>query len=157
MTIDEIRQLVELVQESGVVELEITRGDDTIRITREHAQQVSAAAAPVMPPAPPAAYAASAPPTESTASASTAEQAPRSDLHEIPSPMVGTFYRAPSPDSPSYVEVGDCVEEGQVVCIVEAMKLMNEISADRAGVVEEILVENAQPVEFGQVLFRIKP
>jgi len=102
----------------------------------------------------PAAAGATVPPT---AGEPAPEEAAKSTLPEITSPMVGTFYRAPSPDSPPYVEVGDRVEEGQVVCIVEAMKLMNEISADRSGVVEEICVENAQPVEFGQPLFRIRP
>ena len=155
MTIDEIRQLVQLVQESAVAELEVTRGDDTIRIIREHPKQAAVMSAAMPPPA------AAAQPTPGAAPSAVPQEggaeAPKSNLHEIPSPMVGTFYRAPSPDSPPYVEVGDRVEEGQVVCIVEAMKLMNEISVDRAGVVEEILVENAQPVEFGQVMFRIKP
>ena len=159
MTIDEIKQLIQLVQESSIAELEISRGDDQIKIIREHKQDLVVspqAAAPTfaVPPAAPVAPAAA---PAGSATPAAPQEAPKSNLHEITSPMVGTFYRAPSPDSDPYVEVGDKVEEGQVVCIVEAMKLMNEISADRAGVVEEIAVENAQPVEFGQAMFRIKP
>ena len=158
MTIDEIKQLVHLVQESSIAELQISRGDDKIRIVREHKQDLivsPGAAAPTfaVPSAAPAAAPAPAAAADATAPAA---PAPRTDLHEIKSPMVGTFYRAPSPDSKPYVEVGDKIADGQVVCIVEAMKLMNEITAERGGVVEEICVENAQPVEYGQVMFRIK-
>ncbi len=91
--------------------------------------------------------------------AAPAEAAPVVDesLHEVTSPFVGTFYRAPNPDAPSYCEIGQRVEKGQVLCIVEAMKLMNEIEADSAGILEAILVENAEPVEYGQPLFKIRP
>ncbi len=150
MTLDEIRQLVDLVQQSAIAELEIRRGDDTIRIVHHHPQPSAAAVGAAYAP-PPAAPAPTAPSDEATPSA------PRTDLHELKAPMVGTFYRAPSPESPPYVEIGDRVTEGQTVCIIEAMKLMNEIPADRSGTVVEIAVENSDPVEYGQALIRIKP
>ena len=152
MTLDEIRQLIELVQKSEIAELRITRGDDTIRITRQFPAQVVAA-----PPQAPSA-APTAPPTVA-ALVSSEQSAPTepSGLHEITAPMVGTFYRAPSPESPPYINIGDHVDAGQTICIIEAMKLMNEIPADRSGTVTEIAVDNAQPVEFGQTLIRIKP
>jgi acetyl-CoA carboxylase biotin carboxyl carrier protein len=156
VTLDEIRELVELVQSSAISELEITRNDDTIRIVREHPQQVVASAAPMQTTiaaqgAAPAAAVDSAP-----GDASATESAP-SNHHEMPAPMVGTFYRSPSPESDAYIKVGDHVDEGQTVCIIEAMKLMNEIPADRSGTVVEICVENADPVEYGQALLRIQP
>jgi len=145
VTIEEIRQLIALVQETAIAELEICRGDDRIRIVRQHGAQapVVMTSAPMMPSAVPAPVA--------------PEKPARSDLYEITAPMVGTFYRAPAPDAPPYVNAGDHIEKDQVICIIEAMKLMNEIPAGRAGTVVEIAVENAQPVEFGQVLVRIKP
>ncbi len=152
MTLDEIRQLIELVQKSEIAELRITRGDDTIRITRQFPAQVVASppqAASTVPNASPAAVA--------PVSAEQPAPAVPSGLHEITAPMVGTFYRAPSPESPPYINVGDHIDAGQTICIIEAMKLMNEIPADRSGTVTEIAVENAQPVEFGQPLIRIKP
>ncbi len=150
MTIDEIRQLVELVKSSEIAELEIARGDDTIRIVREYPQQVvsSPQAAPV----------AMSPQQHAVAPvAASAEEPPASNLYEMTAPMVGTFYRASSPEAAPFISVGDRVEEGQTICIIEAMKLMNEIPADRSGTVVDIAVENAQPVEFGQVLIRIAP
>ena len=154
MTLDEIRELVELVQSSAISELEITRNDDTIRIVREHPQQVVASAAPMQTTV--AAQGAT-PAVDSVPSdASATESAPSND-HEMPAPMVGTFYRSPSPESDAYIKVGDHVDEGQTVCIIEAMKLMNEIPADRSGTVVEICVENADPVEYGQALLRIQP
>ena len=147
MTLEEIRQLIELVQQSSIVELEIGRGDDRIRIVRQHQQTAVVTGSPA-----PAAATASSPPA-----ADALESATPSELHEITAPMVGTFYRAPAPDAPPFIEVGDHVADGQTVCIIEAMKLMNEIPADRAGTVVEIVGENAQPVEYGQPLVRIKP
>jgi len=151
VTIDEIRQLVDLVQQSAIAELEITRGDDAIRIVHHH-PQVAAPAGLVASGAPAAAAPAPAP-----AAAEAAPPAGRTDLYELKAPMVGTFYRAPSPESPPYAQVGDRVTEGQTVCIIEAMKLMNEIPIDRSGTVIEIACENADPVEYGQVLIRIEP
>jgi len=145
-----------MVQESSIAELEVTQGENHIRIVREHQKTVVAGptAATLAAPAPvasePAAVAATPPPAESAPQ-------PAGELHEIKAPMVGTFYRAPAPDAPPYIEVGAHISEGQIVCIIEAMKLMNEIPADRSGTVVEIAVDNAQPVEYGQVLVRIRP
>jgi acetyl-CoA carboxylase biotin carboxyl carrier protein len=155
VTIDEIRQLVELVKSSEIAELEIARGDDTIRIVRRHPQQTvsSPQAAPV------AMYPqqhAVAPAVDVSGAASAGEPSV-SNLYDMTAPMVGTFYRASSPEVAPFISVGDRVEEGQTICIIEAMKLMNEIPADRSGTVVDIAVENAQPVEFGQVLIRITP
>ena len=140
----ELKRLIDLVQSTGIGELEVTSGGKTIRI---------AAAAGTVPmttlaaPAPTATPAAAAP---ATAAADTG-----SEPVAIISPMVGTFYRAPAPDADPYIEVGDTVTVGQTVCIVEAMKLMNEIESEVKGRVVKILVENAQPVEYGQALFRV--
>jgi len=153
VTLDEIRQLIELVQKSEIAELRINRGDDTIRITRQFPVQVVEATpnvAPGTPGTPPATATASAPADEPVSAA-------QSGLYDVTAPMVGTFYRAPSPESPVYINVGDHIDAGQIICIIEAMKLMNEIPADRSGTVVEIAIENAQPVEFGQTLIRIKP
>jgi acetyl-CoA carboxylase biotin carboxyl carrier protein len=138
--------LIDLVAESGVSELEVTEGEDKVRIVKNPApiaaplQQVYAAA-----PAAPAAAAAPA-----------AEAAPAEPTgHAVKSPMVGTFYRSPTPGADSFVKIGDTVKEGQTLCIIEAMKLLNEIESDKSGVVKEILCENGQGVEFGQALFII--
>ena len=157
MQVDDIKRLVEIFQESDIDELEIDWGEGkTIRMTRRLgangtvavAAPVMAAAAPVAPaPAVAAAAPVPAPPME----------APDAGLVEIRSPMVGTFYRAPSPESPSYAEVGNRVEKGQVVCIVEAMKLMNEIESEVSGTIVRLGVDNASPVEFNQTLFYVKP
>ena len=128
-----LRGLIEAVDDSGIDSLEIARGGTKIRINK------------TPPPAPVAAAAAAAP------------AAPASTLVEIKSPMVGTFYRAPAPEAPSYVEVGSRIARGQTLCILEAMKLMNELPAEVNGTVREICVENGEPVEYGQVLFRIDP
>jgi acetyl-CoA carboxylase biotin carboxyl carrier protein len=134
------------VQESGIAELEITEGEEKVKIVKGGV--VSVSAAPVM--AMPAAPAAPAP-----AAASAAAEAPDASQegHVVKAPMVGTFYRSPSPDAKVFVEVGQAVKEGDTICIIEAMKLMNEIEADASGVVKAILVENGQPVEYGQPLF----
>jgi acetyl-CoA carboxylase biotin carboxyl carrier protein len=149
----EIRQLIRLVQRTGIGELEVSSGDRTVRIAAQPHLPVNVGYSP--------AVAASAPAAETPAAAG-AGKAPSSpqgteDLAAVTSPMVGTFYRAPAPDADPYVEVGDLVEVGQTVCIIEAMKLMNEIESERRGRVVKILVENAQPVEFGQKLFLIEP
>lgn len=155
MDLRKLKKLIDLVQESGIAELEITEGEEKVRIARggvvSVAQpQTAAAAAPA--PAPSAAPA----PAPSAAPAPAAPEPPAaSDGHAMKSPMVGTFYRAPSPDAKPFVEVGQVVKEGQTMCVIEAMKLMNEIEADASGTVKAILVENGQPVEYGQALFII--
>ncbi|MEC7816589.1 MAG: acetyl-CoA carboxylase biotin carboxyl carrier protein [Pseudomonadota bacterium] len=151
MDIRKIKKLIELLEESDVEELEIQEGDDSVRISRRREQPagghyVSHYAAPA-PQAPAPAPAADPAPAESSASAPAAPSG-----HSVKSPMVGTFYRAPSPTAASFVEIGQKVNVGDVICIVEAMKMMNQIEADKAGTVTEILVENGQPVEFDQPL-----
>ena len=152
MDLRKLKTLIDLVAESGVSELEVTEGEDKVRIVKNPApiaaplQQVYAAA-PAAAPAAPAPAAAAAP---------TAEAAPAEPTgHAVKSPMVGTFYRSPTPGADSFVKIGDTVKEGQTLCIIEAMKLLNEIESDKSGVVKEILCENGQGVEFGQALFII--
>jgi acetyl-CoA carboxylase biotin carboxyl carrier protein len=147
----EIRQLIRLVQRTGIGELEVSSGDRTVRIAAQSQHPANAGFSP--------AAMAFAPAPERPAAAGAASSAPQAteNLAIIASPMVGTFYRAPAPDADPYVEVGDLVEMGQTVCIIEAMKLMNEIESECRGRVVKILVENAQPVEFGQKLFLIEP
>ena len=150
MDIRKVKKLIELLEESGIDELEIKEGEETVRIARNrhHAGPVTYQMAPQQQ------YAAPAPAAAPAAPAEKKEDVRRSG-HAMRSPMVGTFYRSPSPGSPSFVEVGASVKVGDVVCIIEAMKMMNQITADKAGVVEAILVESGQPVEFDQPLFTI--
>ena len=151
MDLRKLKKLIDLVQESGIGEIEITEGEEKVRISRASTSAPMMMAAPQMqhvalgtgpgggqPMAPPPAAAAE----------------PKG--HTLKSPMVGTFYRAPSPGAPSFVEVGQSVSKGQTLCIIEAMKLLNEIESDVAGTVKAILVENGQPVEYGQPLFLIE-
>ena len=154
MELDKIRELVQMVEESGISELELSNRGETIRICKQGAATVVAAPSAPVPTAAPAATAASAPTPSETESAPAAARAPG---HEVTSPIVGTFYSSPSPDADPFVQVGLRVAKGDVLCIVEAMKLMNEIEAEFSGTVREVLVENAQPVEFGQPLFVIEP
>jgi acetyl-CoA carboxylase biotin carboxyl carrier protein len=151
-----LRGLIQAVDDSGIDSLEIARGGTKIRINKTPPPAPVTAASPapaVAHAAPaPAPAAAAAPPAPAAAPA-----APPSSLLEIKSPMVGTFYRAPAPEAPAYVEVGSRISRGQTLCILEAMKLMNELPAEVAGTVREICVENGEPVEYGQVLFRIDP
>jgi oxaloacetate decarboxylase alpha subunit len=149
--LSELRQLIRLVQRTGIGELEVSSGGRTVRISATAGTTI-ATAPPVMTTAAHAAKA-SEPEALSESTASTAT----SNTVAVTSPMVGTFYRAPAPDADPYVEVGDKVEVGQTVCIVEAMKLMNEIEAEVRGRIVQILAENAQPVEFGQTLFLVEP
>ena len=142
----ELRRLIRLVQKTGIGELEVTSGGRTVRISASATAGVEAMAFPAAAATIPAAGASASPSATGT-----------EHLTPIVSPMVGTFYRAPAPDADPYVEVGDLVEVGQTVCIVEAMKLMNEIESEAKGRVVRILVENAQPVEYGQKLFLIEP
>ena len=149
MNLKEIREIISLMNENDLTEIEVEREGSKIRIKKssfephesvhQELPQYHVSTQPVSQPA-----------TET-------ETAANSNKKEIKSPMVGTFYRAPSPEAPPFVEVGQEVEVGQVVCIVEAMKLMNEIKSEIRGKVTEILVENAQPVEFGQALFHVEP
>jgi acetyl-CoA carboxylase biotin carboxyl carrier protein len=151
MDLRKLKKLIDLVQESGIAELEITEGEEKVKIVKGGAVTLSAAA-PVMVAA--AAPALAAPPgPAAVAAAPAAEPEPGQEGHVVKAPMVGTFYRSPSPDAKVFVEVGQAVKEGDTICIIEAMKLMNEIEADASGVVKAILVENGQPVEYGQPLF----
>jgi acetyl-CoA carboxylase biotin carboxyl carrier protein len=157
---EEIRRLVKIVEESSIADLEVSRWGRKVKISKYPGNshqapypwahvQIPAAPAGVPMPAP---VVSSAPAAESPQSAA----APAKNLVEIKSPMVGTFYRAPAPDADPYVQVGTAVSKGQVLCIIEAMKLMNEIEADFACRIVEILVENAQPVEYNQPLFQVE-
>jgi acetyl-CoA carboxylase biotin carboxyl carrier protein len=162
MTLDEIRELVQVVNESGIAELEVQRGDDRVRIKRSFApaeipvvtptvtvpMSVPVNATPVPPhahvPAPAAAAPAGGPAGEG-------------DTVLVKSPIVGTFYESPQPGAPAFVKVGDTVQPGQVLCIIESMKLMNEIEAEISGVVVAKLVESGHPVEYGEALFSLRP
>jgi acetyl-CoA carboxylase biotin carboxyl carrier protein len=151
MTIEEIRELINIVNESGVAELEVQRGDNRVRIRRTQREARvgftavdSHAPAPAVAP-PPAPIAAPKPPE------------PSEDELLVKSPIVGTFYEASSPSNPPFVRVGETVQPGAVLCIIESMKLMNEIEAEIAGVVTSKLVTNGQPVEYGEALFGIRP
>jgi acetyl-CoA carboxylase biotin carboxyl carrier protein len=153
MDIRKIKKLIELVEESGIAELEITEGEESVRINRNNMsagpayaqfapQQYAPAPAPAVAPAAPVAE------SEAPAAGPTG--------HQVKSPMVGSFYAAASPEAPAYVEVGSQVKVGDTLCIVEAMKMMNQIESDKAGTVKAILVENGEPVEFDQPLFFIE-
>ena len=144
MDLRKLKKLIDLVQESGIAELEITEGEEKVRISR-----VSQGAAMVQPQV-------VAVPTAAAAIPAAAAEVPAPvEGHVVKSPMVGTFYRAASPGAKTFVEVGDRVNTGDTLCIIEAMKLLNEIEADQGGVVKEVYVENGQPVEYGEPLFLI--
>ena len=153
MDIRKVKKLIELLEESGIDELEIHEGEESVRISRY--SQNAPAASYVAQPAPVAALAPAPAAAAAPAAETVAPEAPQPNGHQITSPMVGTFYTAPSPSSPAFVEVGQHVKEGDVLCIVEAMKMMNQIKADKSGTIEAILVENGQPVEYDQPLFMI--
>lgn len=161
MDLRKIKTLIDLVQESGIAELEITEGDHRVRITRAVAGMAMGSQPVQQYLAPPQGVTGS-PPAMSTAPATAPPSAPvvvepaAPTGHVVKSPMVGTFYRSGSPGSPSFAEIGKQVALGETLCIIEAMKLMNEIESDKAGVVKAILVENGQPVEYGQPLFIIE-
>jgi acetyl-CoA carboxylase biotin carboxyl carrier protein len=139
-----LKKLIDLVQESGIAELEITEGEEKVKIVKGGALSVTPGPAAPAPEPRPAAPAGSAPAPEAEAGL---------EGRVIKAPMVGTFYRSASPDAKPFVEVGQTVKEGETVCIIEAMKLMNEIESDATGAIKAILVENGQPVEYGQPLF----
>ena len=150
MDLRKLKKLIDLVEESGIAELEITEGEEKVRISRNvttnapaSATVTSLAAAPVA--------------AEPVAAAPAGGEAvaPQAEGHVLKSPMVGTYYRAPTPGAKAFVEVGQTVNEGDTVCIIEAMKMLNEIEADRSGVIKSILVENGQPVEYGHALMVI--
>ena len=143
MDLRKLKTLIDLVAESGIAELEITEGEGKVRIVKFSQQNAQPAYAPV------AAPAAAAGGDAAPAAASVPQG------HVVKAPMVGTFYRAPNPGAPPFVEVGQTVKEGDALCIIEAMKLLNEIEADKSGVIKEVLIENGEPVEYGQPLFVI--
>ena len=154
MDIRKVKKLIELLEESSISEIEVTEGDDTVRISRTS----SIAPPPAMPQTVSLPVA-----TQDVQQASSeqpinaAREASSSSAHDVEAPMVGTFYRSSSPDTAPFVEIGTTVKKGEPLCIIEAMKMMNHIEAPIAGTVEAILVENAEPVEFGQSLIRIEP
>jgi acetyl-CoA carboxylase biotin carboxyl carrier protein len=145
MDLRKLKKLIDLVQESGIAELEITEGEEKVKIVKGGVVVTAPAVA--------ATPAVEARPAPSAAPAPAGEPEPAQEGHVVKAPMVGTFYRSPSPDAKPFVEVGQAVKEGDTICIIEAMKLMNEIEADASGTVKAILVENGQPVEYGQPLF----
>ncbi len=153
MDIRKVKKLIEMLEASNLGEIEIREGEESIRISRGSSMAPPAIASVVA--AAPAAAPASAAPAAAPASAAPAEAAVPSG-HPVKSPMVGTFYRAPSPDAKPFVEVGNTVAVGDRLCIIEAMKMLNEIESDKAGTVRAILKENGQPVEYGEVLFVIE-
>ncbi len=148
-SLDEVRQFAELAKAFGLAELEVSRGETSVRIRREVARPEMPAASPLP--------VGAAPPVPVTAVPAQPLELAAAGLVAIEAPMVGTFYRAPSPEADPYVKEGDTVKEGQVLCIIEAMKLMNEIESKVHGRIAKILVENGQPVEYGQPLFLVEP
>jgi acetyl-CoA carboxylase biotin carboxyl carrier protein len=169
MTVNEIRELINLAAETGIAELEVQRGDARVRIRRAgfaNPQEIVVAApayaAPAVAAAAPAAASAASPgpapipAIESTQQREEAKAAPDANLTLVKSPIVGTFYESASPGAPAFVSVGDRVQPGKVLCIIESMKLMNEIEAETSGIIERKLVLNGQPVEYGEALFAIR-
>ena len=157
MDLRKIKKLIELLDESGIAEIEVTEGEGSVRISRYGtAPPPPAAAVPGGFPAASPAAAGGAPAPSSEPASEPAEEHPRPKGFEIEAPMVGTMYRAPSPGAPPFVEVGSRISSGDVVCIIEAMKILNQIESEVGGVVKEILVENGQPVEYGQTLMIVE-
>jgi acetyl-CoA carboxylase biotin carboxyl carrier protein len=154
MDIRKVKKLIELLEESGIAEIEIKEGEESVRISRQPTGAVASHFPIYAPPAPSAVMvtaAAAAPAAESAAA-----PAAKSNDYTVQAPMVGTFYSAPAPGAKSFVQIGDEVKVGQVLCIIEAMKMMNQIESDRAGKITSVLVQNGDPVEFGQALFSIQ-
>ncbi|MBA2484356.1 MAG: acetyl-CoA carboxylase biotin carboxyl carrier protein [Nitrosomonas sp.] len=154
MDLRKIKKLIELVEESGIAELEITEGEEKVRINKSGTVQNYAIMPPFMQPA--AAHTQQTPVTESNAASTEPTKSALPEGHVVKSPMVGTFYRSSSPGASPFVEVGHTVKVGETLCIIEAMKLLNEIEADKEGVIKAIMVENGQPVEYGEPLFIIQ-
>lgn len=152
MDIRKVKKLIELLDESGIAEIEITEGEESVRISRH--PQGMVAAAPVAAPLPAPVAAAPAAPVAAPPPAP-APVEPEEEGYGVTAPMVGTFYSAPSPGAPPFVQVGDRINEGDTLCIVEAMKMMNQIEAEVSGVIKSIRVQNGEPVEYGQILFVI--
>jgi len=148
MDIRKVKKLIELLDESGIAEIEITEGEESVRISRYSGY----AAAPQLVAPPPAAAPAAAAPV---AAAPVTMAEPEEDGFGVTAPMVGTFYSSPSPGSPAFVQVGDKVNQGDILCIVEAMKMMNQIEAEVSGTIKSIRAQNGDPVEYGQILFVI--
>jgi acetyl-CoA carboxylase biotin carboxyl carrier protein len=151
MDIRKVKKLIELLEESGISELEISEGEESVRISRHPRMSVPSGMAMANPMSQPAQVAAPAPPATAAG-----EHKPRNDEHTVTSPMVGTYYSSPSPGAKAFVEIGTEIEVGQILCIIEAMKMMNQIESDKAGRVTAILAKNGEPVEFGQPLFIIE-
>ena len=151
MDLRKLKKLIDLVEESGIAELEITEGEEKVRISRNHSPNspANASVTPVV------AVPIAAAPVGASAPAAAEPVPAQAEGHVLKSPMVGTYYRAPTPGAKPFVEVGQTVNEGDTVCNIEAMKLLNEIEADRSGVIKAILVENGQPVEYGHALMVI--
>jgi acetyl-CoA carboxylase biotin carboxyl carrier protein len=149
MDIRKVKKLIELLEESGISELEISEGEESVRISRHPRMAMQAPVAMASPPA-------HAAPAAATPATSAGEHKPRIDEHTVTSPMVGTYYSAASPGSKSFVEIGSEIKVGQILCIIEAMKMMNQIESDKAGRITAILAKNGEPVEFGQPLFIIE-
>ena len=151
MDIRKVKKLIELLEESGIAEIEITEGEEAVRISSYPVNAPVATAVPAAVPAPAPAAA----PVAAEAPAPTEASAGEPAGHKVAAPMVGTFYRSPSPEAEPFVKVGDKIEVGDTLCVIEAMKMMNQIEADTAGTVLSIEVENGEPIEFGQTLFVI--
>lgn len=149
MDIRKVKKLIELLEESGIAELEISEGEESVRISRHPRVALQAAAAPLMASVPQAAL-------QATPATAAGEHKPRNDDSTVTAPMVGTYYSASAPGAKPFVELGTEIKVGQVLCIIEAMKMMNQIESDKAGRVTAILAKNGEPVEFGQPLFHVE-
>ena len=161
MDLRKLKKLIDLVQESGIAELEITEDEEKVRIASGGAVSVTplqsaAAPAPATAGAPAGAAALATPAVAAPAGAAT-EPPPGAEGHVVKSPMVGTFYRSPAPDAKPFIEVGGVVKEGETICVIEAMKLMNEIEAETGGTIVKVHAENGQPVQYGEPLFTLRP
>jgi len=152
MDIRKIKKLIELLEESGIAELEISEGEESVRISRYPNTQAVMAPAPAPAAPPPAA----APAAGAAQAPAASEESALPSGHVVQAPMVGTFYRAPSPGAKPFVDVGQSVQVGDTLCIIEAMKMLNQIEADASGVIKAIVVDNGEPVEYGQPLFVIE-
>jgi acetyl-CoA carboxylase biotin carboxyl carrier protein len=157
MTLDEIRELIQLVSETGVAELEVQRGENRVRIRCSFAPEPGVYMPAPITAAPLTTPATLAGPAQTLRAETPATKPPQDSLVYVKSPIVGTFYEAASPSNPPFVRIGEHVSLGKVLCIIESMKLMNEIETDVAGIVETRLVQNGQPVEYGEALFGIRP